>query len=137
VDKGRAFWSNLLVNVVAGLLGLALGIVLTILIASRLAAEKLNEVADRLVRLVEQLREDKLLSQDAARRAVVFAVGLISESSLRQRREEGPISDGSGTTACKVCALEAETLGNAETLRCRYCHLPGAVWKSTEALQEP
>jgi hypothetical protein len=129
VDKGRPFWISLLVNVVAGLFGLALGIVLTVKIASRLAKQKLDKLSRPLVGLVSQLREHGTISSKAARACVMLAVDVISESSLLRKRFN---SGASVKTPCAVCAMPAETLRDAGRICCKHCRLPGDVWTSIE-----
>src|ERR1051325_11086717 len=70
-DNLVSFFGNLLLNVVAEFLGLAVGGIFAALIAKRLAKKKLEELAPYLVRLIGQLRIGGTISKEAARDSVV------------------------------------------------------------------
>jgi hypothetical protein len=136
-DNLISFSGNLLLNVVAEFIGLAVGGIIAVLIAKELAKRKLKELAPDLVRLVGHLRMGGTISRDAARDSVICAVHIISEDSLERVRSKEP-----GAIAgkpCVICDLDYETEATqGKGVRCKNCHLDGSVWDSKqleEALQ--
>ena len=129
-----SFFGNLLLNVVAECLGLAVGGIFAALIAKELAKKKLEELAPALVRLIGHLRIGGTISGEAARDCVICAVQIISEDSLDKVRSTEP-----GTIAgkkCLVCDLIYEIKpieGKGE--RCKHCQLDSKVWDN-EKLEE-
>ena len=127
-EKGaRAFLTDLSPNLVAELLGIALGILLAVPIASLWARHKLKDVAPSLVDLLQQLRDDQKLSGRATRCAMVCAVNLIYEEGF-DRLRGGPSAEATTPTPCAVCRLEAMADKTGGHLRCHYCKLPGHLW---------
>jgi hypothetical protein len=78
------FSSDLLLHIVAEFLGIALGIAIPLMIASKLIDEKLNILARSIVELIAQLRIEKKISPQAARSYVKCAVKLISVDHLKK-----------------------------------------------------
>lgn len=125
---GDQFWGNLLLNLVAELAGIALGVVITLHLASKLAQKKLDTLALTMVHLIGQLRKDRTVSGEAARDLVVCGVALISEESLQPERSGKALAGA--TEECGVCGLSAETFSDgAGEVRCQHCKLRGAVWR--------
>lgn len=131
-----SFSGNLLLNVVAEFLGLAVGGIFAALIAKELAKQKLEELAPFLVRLIGHLRIGGTINDEAARDCVICAVQIISEDSLDKVRSKEP-----GTIAgkkCVICDLVYETKSiEGKGVLCKHCNLDSKVWdnkKLEEAL---
>lgn len=125
VGGGNEFIANLLLNVVAEFLSVAAGLLFAVWLGSRVASAKLSIFAQPLLGLIQQLREDKKISQLAARKGVIVTVSLLSEGI-----PPGSRLPDSSERKCRICGLKS----NAETyrgrLRCKDCKLPGEVWAS-------
>jgi hypothetical protein len=123
-----SFWSNLLSNIVAELVGFSIGAIAAYKIATTLADKKLGDVAPHLVKLLRQLRTDSTLSGLATRCSMICAVALISEThfdSWRSARTGGP-----STLECTVCGMESATAHKPDgRVECGHCGLPGELWK--------
>ena len=128
LDNLIPFSGNLLLNVVAEFLGLAVGGVFTALIAKELAKKKLKDLAPDLLRLIGNLRIGGTISEEAARDCVICAVHVISEDSLASVRSNEPAVVAG--EKCVICSLRYETEENGA--RCKHCHLDGNVWGSDE-----
>jgi hypothetical protein len=117
------FVSNLGLNLVAELSGLAIGLLVGFTIAKKLADEKLTEVAPSILAFIKQLRQADVLNGDAARAAVTCAVRLISEERIPEGRlpmhSEVPMQ-------CGICQLDVQCTPPPE--RCIHCNLPARVW---------
>jgi hypothetical protein len=124
-DNGdQVFWSNLLLNIVAELFGLALGILIPLIIVSKLAGQRLDRLARPLVELIAELRTHNAISATAARNCVICAVRLLSEDHLKQKSIS--LSIAYKKDNCEVCALRIDTLPDK---RCEHCGLLDHVWK--------
>lgn len=121
-DTGPNFVANLLLNIVAELLGISIGVLLGVRIASSLAAEKLEELAPRFVKVIQQLRIDGAITGPTARASVVCAVGLISEERLRRKRGTHA---GMAMADCSVCQLSSDRTPDGH---CAHCGLRGDLW---------
>lgn len=130
-DNVVTFTGNLLLNVVAEFIGLAVGGIFAALIAKELGKKKLEELAQKLARLIGNLRLGGTISREAARDCVVCAVHIISEDSLNKVRSKESIAIAE--KPCVICDLdyEIETITGKGT-RCKNCHLDGSVWDSAE-----
>lgn len=130
-DNLVSFFGNLLLNIVAEFLGLAVGGIFAALIAKELAKKKLAELAPNLVRLIGHLRIGETISKEAARDSVICAVHIISEDSLDELR-----SKGSGSIAgqkCLICNLNYEIESvTGKGVRCKHCKLEAKVWENKE-----
>lgn len=121
------FWSNLLMNIVAEIGGVGLGLLVATHLAIRITERKLKCLAPPITNLIEQLRKDNVISEKAAQAAVVVAVNLISEDSFNQARN---ISSGTTSTSpCRVCALVSKTIHVDGKVKCAKCGLPGTFWE--------
>lgn len=121
-----AFTGNLLVNVCAGLIVLALGLGVTARFASALAGRKLDELAPRLLRPLRELRTAGAISGATARSCVISAVALIAAEHLQNSRWLD--ARATGTKLCGLCGLDAETTGTGAAAQCAHCGLQGAAW---------
>lgn len=126
-----SFLGNLFLNIGAGFVTLAAGIIFATLIAKGLAKKKLKDFAPDLVRLIGNLRIAGTINEYAARDCVICAVHVISEGSLDNVRskESGAIAD----KPCVICNLNYGTEPiPGKGVRCKHCHLDGRVWESKE-----
>jgi hypothetical protein len=123
---GHDFQTDLLINLSAGFVGMALGAIGAAMIGVYLAKNKLRQLSAPLLRLIQRLRIENTIGKHAARCSVVFAVSALSEKNVSI--DGGPTRpDG----ACPVCALDVD-----RTLtRCQECGLPTEVWNDRYLLQ--
>lgn len=120
------FWNSILLNLAAEFVGVAIGIGLTIAIATAFAKKKFREIAVPFSDLVARLRMDGSISPRAARRSVIFGVRLLAEDGFGKARDSGKPSANS---TCGICSFRASTkdFGGGRKL-CSYCKLPDGVW---------
>ncbi len=124
-----SFSQNLLLNLVAEILGVALGIGLGVVVAIALARQKFGKIAKDLMVLVARFRSDENISPEAARQCVVCAVGLLAENGFLEARTLGRKP---AEVLCGVCSLPAKTqVNNGKTL-CLYCRLPDGLWDESK-----
>jgi hypothetical protein len=116
----KAFFSSLLLNLIAEMLGLTGAL----WAAWWFAKKRLAVVGPRLTELVTQLRRDGRLSAQAARESVACAVGLIAEDPRTFGRVVAEVP-------CNVCTLPSPIQLTKRNRRvCGYCGLPEGTWKS-------
>ena len=104
--EGREFAANLLVNVVAEFIGLSVGLIVGVKIAVYVAQQKVNELAEPILRLVQQLRKDKTITPKSARKAVIATVSIISDGTFDSSRTSHAQSNVE--LECRVCGLESK-----------------------------
>jgi hypothetical protein len=113
-------------------LGVVIGIVLSILLASWIAKKRLEKVTGPLLDLLKGLRKEGVLSPESTRRSVVCAVCLLGDS-----REPGKYKQIFGrTSTCEVCNLQVDTdtdLRQADSHRCKHCGLKDQYWRKGAA----
>jgi len=117
-----------LLNVAAEALGIGFGLLGALWVATRVARERLDAIAPKIVKLIAQLRRDGLISPGAARAAVVCTVQVVSERPLAVLR--GPASVALRNQSCSVCSLEVEVVPQDADKRCAHCGLSGSVWEA-------
>jgi len=119
---------DVLLNVAAGLFEIGIGTLILAFIAWVVAISKLQHLAKPLLKLIQQLRIDNKLTRESARKAVVFAVTLLSESNVSKSLSR---DTGERRNNCPVCLLDVRD----EKERCSHCNLPQAVWTDPELVK--
>ena len=114
-----AFFENFFLNASAEFLGIAVGIGIPVLLASR----KFNVLARPLIELIAQLRIEGKISGQSARNCVICAVKFINEDELKK---DISLSIRSRTDTCDVCSLDIETDARK---KCQHCGLSDHVWR--------
>lgn len=124
VGRG-AFWSNILLNLIAELIGIAVGLILPLLLFAWIAGKMVEKAATPIAELIAQLRAEGRISEEAARRSVVCAVNLISEDHI-SLKSNNRFSLDFEKGKCDVCDLEIRI---GEDKRCDFCGLKKHVWE--------
>lgn len=115
----EGYWTAFALHGVAEFWGFALGIFVTFVIGVYLADEKIKS----FIKLVAQLRKNKVIEGETARGVVICATKLFSEKKLTK----GLSTSIRPTEAtCEVCVLPFET--NRERT-CPHCFLEDHYWK--------
>jgi hypothetical protein len=123
-------WGDFLLNLLVEVVGLAIGIPIAVWLASRAAKRRIDELAPPFVRLIKQLREDKTITEKAARQCVVCTAGILSQELIRSPTFSIP-KHTSGD--CKVCSLEFKTTSTPASERhCSHCGLKNNIWNIVE-----
>jgi hypothetical protein len=122
------FRKDLLLNVAAGFFEIGIGTIILTFVAWVVAISKFQHLAKPLLKLIQQLRIDNKLTPELARKSVVFAVTLLSESNVS--KSLSPYT-GELRNNCSVCSLDVRN----EKERCSHCNLPRAVWTDPELVK--
>ena len=117
--------SNLMLNIAAESLGIALTLLLS-LVAIRAARKRFGNVAAPLTQLIKTLRSDRTISPQAARKTVVCAVALLSDEGFLKAR--GATSRAHET--CDICSLKVIVDTDTKGARCSFCKLPKEIWNT-------
>jgi hypothetical protein len=121
---GSIFISNLMLNIVAELIGVCLAVSGVIILTLLYARKKFEGVATPIAGLVAQLRAEGVISAEAARRSMVCAVKVITPESMSQR-ENNQYHLGLKHRPCDVCSLPTTV---DEGIPCRFCKLEKHIW---------
>jgi hypothetical protein len=113
---------DFLINMAAGLVEIAIGTALTVLLAFLVAKSKFLQLSRPVLELIQRLRIDGRLSPEGARRSVVFAVALLSESNVSKSILSKPTSGARND--CPICSKRVKEMMN----RCSFCKLPKTIW---------
>lgn len=124
-SEGHLFQKDFLVNVAAGFVGMGLGTLAAAWIGLALARNKLRQVSKPVLALIQRLRIDGKINEEAARRSVVCAVTLLSESNVSTQIRPGVAG---ASDRCPICALDI----NREFQRCPHCSLPKSIWNDRD-----
>ncbi len=128
IATAHGFQKDFLVNVAAGLVEIAIGTALAAVATWAVAKNKLRELSRPVLALIQRLRIDGRLTEEAARRSVVCAVALLSESNVSKEIRPGPDEPN---TDCPICAQPVAERMN----KCIYCQLPKAIWSDAELVE--
>jgi hypothetical protein len=118
---------SLLVNLAAGFGCLFVATAGALIVARA----KLKQAALPILKLIQQLESEGRISQGAARKSVVAAVALLSESNVGRAIKPDPKAKHE-IRKCPVCWLDVEL--NSKK-RCKHCSLPDALWHSKELIE--
>ena len=117
IKRGPDFWSNFLVNVAAGLLGLAIAAT----VASIVAKKRFDVWLPAIIDLIANLRRNQNIDGPTARSAVVCAVRIFSEG--RFLRVHPAIAVLTDDAKCQIC-LEPACIKDTPTKQtCMHCLL--------------
>ena len=125
VKNGKVEPNDLLLNIIAEIIGISIGTVITIVIASYAAGSKLKELTQPIIDLITQLRIECKISKKTARNCVKCAVKIIGEDTLYEVNPS--LSILTKERECSVCGLEAEMTRDESS--CKYCFLHVKNWK--------
>lgn len=120
------FIANALLNVLAEAVGVIIGLLFGVWLARRAILDRLPDVAGPLLSLIQQLREDKTISKDAARKGVIAAVRILSDGAFQKCRS----CDSAVTIKqdCRICGLRSAAEPDSGMMRCKGCRLKGEAW---------
>jgi hypothetical protein len=124
-EAGNDFLSSLSLNIGAELIGVILGILTPLIVALWYAGKKFEEAATPLAELVAQLRADRKISKEAARRSMVCAVKLISQHHI-SLQSNNSFALGYEKKACDVCDLPIRI---GEDKSCDFCGIKQHIWE--------
>jgi hypothetical protein len=126
VEEDHRFVGSLLTNLAAGFLCLAVGVAVAIIAAAR----KFGAAARPLLEFIQQLKADDKIEAELARKSVVCAVAVLSESNVHRAITEdaATIEPAQAGEACPVCTLPVKLVPGDSKRRCFFCSLPDAVW---------
>jgi hypothetical protein len=128
IATAHGFQKDFLVNVAAGLVEIAIGTALAAVATWAVAKNKLRQLSRPVLALIQRLRIDGKLTEEGARRSVVCAVALLSESNVS--KEIQPDLDKPNTD-CPICTQQVTEQMN----QCFYCQLPKTIWNDAELVQ--
>lgn len=124
-DRGPAFWSNFLVNIAAGLLGLAI----VASVASIVAKKRFDVWLPAIIDLIANLRRNQNIDGPTARSAVVCAVRIFSEG--RFLRVQPAIAVLTNDAKCQICLEPACVKDTPTQQTCMHCLLTVDVSQKT------
>jgi len=128
LSDAHQFRRDALANLAASCAEIAIGTFFAALVGWAVAKTKLREISRPVLALIQRLRIDGKLQPEAARRSVVCAVALISETNVSKEIEARA---GNATTDCPICAQDVEQ----EMDRCLHCQLPKTIWRDDKLLE--
>src|SRR5256885_2046107 len=123
--RGPDFWSNFLVNVAAGLLGLAI----VALVASIVAKKRFDVWLPAIIDLITNLRRNQNIDGPTARSAVVCAVRIFSEG--RFLRTQPAMAVLTQDAMCQICLEPACVKDTTTQQTCMHCLLTVDVSKKS------
>ncbi len=121
LPDAHQFRRDALANLAASCAEIAIGTFFAALVGRSVAKIKLRELSRPILALIQRLQIDGKLSPEGARRSVVCAVALLSESNVRKSIEPGA---GEPHTQCPICTQLVEQ----EMDKCIHCELPKTIW---------
>jgi hypothetical protein len=121
LPDAHQFTRDVLANLAASCAEIAIGTFFAALVGWAISKTKLRELSRPVLALIQRLRIDGKLTEEGARRSVVCAVALLSESNVSKSIEPG---SGDPNTECPICTQLVEQ----EMDKCVHCQLPKTIW---------
>jgi hypothetical protein len=125
-ETAKDFLSSFSLNIVAELIGIVVGILIPLIVALWYAGKKFEEAATPLAEFVAQLRADKKISKEAARRSMVCAVTLISQDHI-SLLSNNSFTLGYEEKDCDVCDLPIRI--GEDDKSCDFCGIKQHIWE--------